>query len=71
MAETRSLAVDQPTAADLISFLKAIPDGSYRRGVRYPQWFLLMVTVLGILSGCRSSRDLEAFARRHREALSW
>jgi hypothetical protein len=31
--------------------------------VRYPQWFLLLLlAVLGILSGCRSSRDLEAFA---------
>ena len=59
-----------PLADDLISFLKAIPDGRYRRGVRYPQWFLLLVAVLGILSGCRSSRDLEAFARRHREALN-
>ena len=29
-----------------------------------------MVAVLGILSGCRSSRDLEAFASRHREALN-
>jgi hypothetical protein len=38
--------------------------------VRYPQWFLLLVAVPGILSGCRSSRDLEAFARRHREALN-
>jgi hypothetical protein len=38
--------------------------------VRYPQWFLLLVAVLGILSGCRSSRDLEAFARRHREQLN-
>ncbi len=28
------------------------------------------MAVLGILSGCRSSRDLEAFARRHREALT-
>ncbi|MCP9889395.1 transposase family protein [Cyanobium sp. ATX 6A2] len=28
------------------------------------------MAVLGILSGCRSSRDLEAFARRHREALN-
>jgi hypothetical protein len=28
------------------------------------------VAVLGILSGCRSSRDLEAFARRHREVLN-
>jgi hypothetical protein len=38
--------------------------------VRYPQWLLLLVAVLGILSGCRSSRDLEAFAKRHREALN-
>jgi hypothetical protein len=38
--------------------------------VRYPQWFLLLVAVLGILSRCRSSRDLEAFARRHREVLN-
>jgi hypothetical protein len=66
MAETRSAAVDQTVPDDLISFLKAIPDCRRRRGVRYPQWFLLLVAVLGILSGCRSSRDLEAFARRHR-----
>jgi hypothetical protein len=70
MPEIRSAAVDQPVADDLISFLKAIPDGRYRRGVRYPQWFLLLVAILGILSGCRSSRDLEAFARRHREVLN-
>ena len=70
MADTRSAAADQTVPDDLISFLKAIPDGRYRRGVRYPQWFLLLVAVLGILSGCRSSRDLEAFARRHREALN-
>jgi len=63
-------AADQTVPADLISFLKAIPDGRYRRGVRYPQWFLLLVAVLGILSGCRSSRDLEAFAKRHREDLN-
>jgi hypothetical protein len=31
-----------------------------------PQWFLLLVAVLGILSSCTSSRDLEAFAKRHR-----
>jgi hypothetical protein len=70
MPAIRSAAVDQPVADDLISFLKAIPDGRFRRGVRYPQWFLLLVAVLGILSGCRSSRDLEAFAKRHRVALN-
>ncbi|MFN7898422.1 MAG: hypothetical protein ACK5N0_01990, partial [Synechococcaceae cyanobacterium] len=64
MPESPSAAAPQPAPDDLISFLKAIPDGPYRRGVCYSQWFLLLVAVLGILSGCRSSRDLEAFARR-------
>ncbi|MCP9928366.1 transposase family protein [Cyanobium sp. CH-040] len=49
MAKTPSVAVDQTVPDDLISFLKAIPDGRYHRGVRYPQWFLLLVAVLGIL----------------------
>ena len=38
--------------------------------MRYPQWYLLLLTVLAILSDCRSSRDLEDFAKRHREALN-
>jgi hypothetical protein len=75
MAETRSSTYNQ---AYLISFLKAIPVGEafsagvclFSREVRYPQWFLLLVTVLAILSGWRSSRDLEAFAKRHRAALN-
>ena len=70
MPQNCSGAVDQLAPADLISFLKAIADGRFRRGVRYPQWFLLLVAVLGILSGCRSSRDLEAFAKRHHKALN-
>jgi hypothetical protein len=70
MPEIQDTANDESAPSDLISFLKAIPDGRFRRGVRYPQWFLLLVAVLGILSGCRSSRDLERFARRHREALN-
>ena len=70
MPETADPALDFSADADLISFLKATPDGRYRRGVRYPQWYLLLVTVLGILSDCRSSRDLEAFGMRHRETLN-
>lgn len=70
MPETTAPAIDFSADADLITFLKAIPDGRYRRGVRYPQWYLLLVAVLGILSDCRSSRDLEAFAERHREVLN-
>ena len=38
--------------------------------MRYLEWLLLLAAVLGILSGCRSSRDLEAFARRDRESLN-
>jgi hypothetical protein len=57
-------------SSDLISFLQAIPEGRMRRGVRFPQWFLLLVAVLGILSGCQSLRDLERFAIRHHAALN-
>ncbi len=64
MPETRSAAIDQPAPDELISFFEAIPNGRYRRGVRYQQWFLLLVAVLRILSGGCSFRDLEAFARR-------
>jgi len=56
MPETAAPAVDFSADAGLISFLKAIPDGRFRRGVRYLQWYLLLVRVLGILSDCRSSR---------------
>ena len=65
MPETGSAATD----LDLISFLKAIPDARMRRGVRIPAWYLLLVAVLGILSGCESLRDLERFARRHHVVL--
>jgi hypothetical protein len=54
---------------DLISFLQALPERRKRRGVRYPQWLLLLMAILGILSGCRSARDLERFAKRHHQAF--
>jgi hypothetical protein len=65
------------TDLDLISFLKAIPDARMRRGIRIPAWYLLLVAVLGILSGCQSLRDLErysfgeglAYAIRHHSVL--
>ncbi|MBM5821711.1 MAG: transposase family protein [Cyanobacteria bacterium K_Offshore_surface_m2_011] len=56
-------------SADPISFLQAIPERRMRRGVR-PQWFLLPVAALGILSGCQSLRDLERFAIHHHAALN-
>jgi hypothetical protein len=63
-------AASAATDLDLISYLQAIPDARMRRGVRIPAWYLLLLAVLGILSGCQSLRDLERFARRHHDALS-
>ncbi len=37
-------------ATDLISFLKALPDCRMRRGIRFPQWWMLLVAILAILS---------------------
>ncbi len=62
MPDSASAATD----LDLISYLRSIPDARMRRGVRFPSWYLLLVAVLGILSGCQSLRDLERFAIRHR-----
>jgi hypothetical protein len=47
----------------LIAFLQALPEARQRRGVRHSQWLLLLMANLGILSGCRSARDLERFAK--------
>ncbi len=66
MLHSRSAATD----LDLISFLRSIPDARMRRGVRFPAWYLLLVAVLGILSGCQSLRDLERFAIRHHSVLT-
>jgi hypothetical protein len=63
---------------DLISHLRSIPDARMRRWVRFPAWHLLLVAVLGILSGCQSLRDLErysfgegfAYAIRHHAELT-
>lgn len=63
-------AVSADTSLDLISFLQAMPDPRMRRGVRIPSWYLLLVTVLGIMSECRSLRDLERFAERHHRLLT-
>ena len=39
-------------------------------GSRYPQLLLMLVADLGILSGSRCSRVLEAYGTRHQAALN-
>ncbi len=58
------------TDLDLISYLRSIPYARMGCGVRFQAWYLLLVAVLGILSGCQSLRDLERFAIRHHAALT-
>jgi hypothetical protein len=56
-------------AADLICFLKVLPDCRMRRGIRYPQWWLL-VAILAILSNQRSLMGMERFAKPHHNNLN-
>lgn len=52
MAQNCSGTVDQLALADLISFLKAIPNGRYRGSCPLPAVVPASGAVLGILSGC-------------------
>ncbi|MFM7549750.1 MAG: ISAs1 family transposase [Cyanobacteriota bacterium] len=57
-------------ASDLTSFLKALPDCRMRRGIRFPQWWMLLVAILAIQSGQGSLVGMERFAKRHRQTLN-
>jgi hypothetical protein len=57
-------------ASDLIYFLKALPDCRMRRAIRFPQWWMLLVAILSILSGQGSLVGMERFAKRHRQTLN-
>ena len=57
-------------AADLISFFKVLPDCRIRCGIRFPQWWMLLVAILAILSGQSSLLGMERFAKRHRKTLN-
>jgi len=63
-------AANPAAASDLISFLKALPDCRMRRGIRFPQWWMLLVAILSILSGQGSLVGMERFAQRHRQTLN-
>jgi len=41
-----------------------------RRGIRYPQWWMLLVAILAILSNQGSLMGMERFAKRHRKTLN-
>lgn len=45
-------------------------DCRMRRGIRFPQWWMLLVAILSILSGQGSLVGMERFAKRHRQTLN-
>jgi DDE_Tnp_1-associated len=56
----------------LIEQLKTIPDWRRKRKVQYPLWLMLLMTLLGAMSGYTSLRGLEDFMQRHQhEVAEW
>lgn len=51
----------------LIDHLKQIPD--FRSQPHYPLWVILLLVIMGTMSGCQGYRALEAFVERHQAAL--
>ncbi len=59
--------------ANLLETLTQVQDFRAPRGRRYPLWLLLLLVIMGTISGCFGYRALEDFSRRHHDALvaSW
>ena len=56
--------------ANLIQSLQEIRDFRASQGRRYPLWLILLLIVMGTISGCRSYYALEDFGARHYGAVS-
>lgn len=54
---------------NLVQSLQNIKDFRAAQGRRYPLWLILLLIIMGTLSGCRSYYALEDFGVRHYEAL--
>jgi hypothetical protein len=57
------------TVAALIEQLKTIPDWRRGRKVQYPLWLMLLMSLLGVMSGYSSLRGLEDFMQRHEKEV--
>ena len=54
---------------NLLEALAQVQDFRAPRGQRYPLRLLLLLVIMGTISGCLGYRALEDFARRHHHAL--
>ena len=56
--------------SNLLAALQDVPDPRRAQGKRYPLPYLLMFTVLALLSGARSYRGIITFLEHRREHLN-
>lgn len=56
--------------ATLVEQLKTIPDWRRARKVQYPLWLMLLMSLLGVMSGCNSLRGLADFMERHQAEVA-
>lgn len=54
----------------LVSQLKSIPDWRRGRAVQHPLWLMLLMTLLGVMSGYSSLRGLADFMQRHQQEVA-
>jgi hypothetical protein len=54
----------------LVEQLKTIPDWRRGRAVQYPLWLMLLLTLLGVMSGYSSLRGLADFMERHQQEVA-
>ena len=55
--------------SDLVRHLQSIRDYRSKRGQRYPLWVMLLVTILGVMSGAQGYQAIEDFGKRHYRTL--
>ena len=53
----------------LIDYLKLIPDERSSHGLRHPLWLVLLIMIMGMMSGYWGYRPLGRFVERHRREL--
>jgi hypothetical protein len=54
----------------LVDQLKTIPDWRRGRAVQHPLWLMLLMTLLGVMSGYSSLRGLADFMQRHQQEVA-
>ncbi|MCP6761219.1 MAG: transposase family protein [Fischerella sp. CENA71] len=55
--------------AGLIEELKKVRDFRTKKGQRHPLWFVLLLVIMGTMSGCLGYRSLGDFVKRHKQDL--